>query len=72
MMALLKIGGMSSLLVRALTKNMVLDISGIKRELGYRPEIDLDASLKELGAWVKRIGGPEVLKAGGKELAWEN
>lgn len=70
LMALLKIGGMSPLLVRALTKNMVLDISRITSELGYRPVMGMDAALKGLGEWVKRIGGPDVIKAAGKELAW--
>ena len=70
-MARTRLGGMSSLLVRSLTKNMVLDISAIKTALGYRPLTDLDKSLPALGHWVRRIGGPTVIKAAGKELAWE-
>jgi 2-alkyl-3-oxoalkanoate reductase len=69
-MAIFKIGGITTLLIRSLTHNMVLDISSIKSELNYKPETEFDLSLKELGGWIKRIGGPSVIKTGDKKLAW--
>lgn len=65
------IGGITPLLVRSLTKDMVLEISKIKDELGYRAETDLDQSLPEIKNWVDRIGGVEVLKKAGKDLPWK-
>lgn len=70
-LASLGVGKLSRLLIRSLTNNMVLDISKIKSELGYQPNIDFDAALPNLGAWVRQIGGPEVLKTGAERLAWE-
>jgi len=65
------LGGITPLLVRSLTNDMVLDISPIRNELGYHSVTDLDDSLSELTTWVKSIGGPEVLKTAEKNLAWE-
>ena len=69
-LAVFRIGGITSLLVRALTQNMVLDISKIKQELGYASIIDLNASLTEIGEWVQDIGGPNVLKNPERLLNW--
>lgn len=69
-LAFFRIGGFTPLLVRALTQNMVLDISKIKNELGYRSEIDFKGSLSEIKEWVESIGGPEILKTGDKKLVW--
>jgi nucleoside-diphosphate-sugar epimerase len=69
-LALFRIGGFTPLLVRALTKNMVLDISKIKNELRYAPKINLDNSVDELGKWIETIGGPEVLKNPESDLSW--
>ncbi len=71
MMASMKINGMTMLLVRSFSKNMVLDISKIKRELNYNPIANFDSSLLELKKWVNKIGGIEVIKTGDKHLAWE-
>ncbi len=70
LLALFHLGGMSKLLIRALTKNMVLDISKIEQELSYSPTRDIDNSLNEITTWVTKIGGPEVLKKAEKKLAW--
>jgi len=70
-MSLLKIGGITKLLIRAFTQDMVLDISKIKKELQYQESINLDSSLEKISQWVESIGGPEVLKTGAKELAWK-
>lgn len=69
-MAAFGINGMSKLLVRSLTKNMVLDTSRIKHELGYNPQKELDSSISEIADWVKRAGGVDRVKTEAKELAW--
>jgi nucleoside-diphosphate-sugar epimerase len=70
-LALFKINGITPLLVRTFTKDMVLDISKIKNEMNYKPSIDLDSSLAEIKRWVESIGGIEILKTGDKLLAWK-
>ena len=70
-LAFFKIGGFTPLLVRALSQNMVLDISKIKQELGYSSQITLDESLAEIKKWVDQIGGPEILKTGDRKLIWQ-
>jgi nucleoside-diphosphate-sugar epimerase len=69
-LAFFRIGGFTPLLVRALTQNMVLDISKIKNELGYASQIDFVRSLPDIQEWVTSIGGPEILKTGDKKLVW--
>ncbi len=71
LLAFFKIGGITPLLVRSFTKNMVLDITKIKKELNYSPSVNFDIQLKEMGEWVRSIGGVEVIKHGNKKLAWE-
>jgi nucleoside-diphosphate-sugar epimerase len=70
-MAIFKLGGITPLLVRSFTRNMVLDISKIKEELNYKPVTDFYASLNDLTQWVNKIGGVDVIKTGDKKLAWE-
>ena len=70
-LAYFKIGGLTPLLVRSFTKDMVLDISKIKNELNYCAVTDFDSKLSELGEWVRSIGGVEALKTGKREFAWE-
>jgi nucleoside-diphosphate-sugar epimerase len=70
-MSWFKLNGITKLLVRGFTQDMVLDISKIKRELNYRPVTDLDKSLPELKTWVSSIGGNKVIKKGDKALAWK-
>jgi nucleoside-diphosphate-sugar epimerase len=65
-----KLGGITPLLVRSFTKDLVLDISKIKQELGYRAVTDFDAKLPELAAWVKTLGGADMLKTEKREFAW--
>lgn len=69
-LAALGVGNLSKLLIRSLTHDMVLDISKIKSELNYRPQVDFDSTLAETGAWVRKIGGPDVIKTGDRHLAW--
>ncbi|MBI3134052.1 MAG: NAD(P)-dependent oxidoreductase [Bacteroidetes bacterium] len=70
-LAFFKIGGVTPLLVRSLTNDMVLDISKIKRELNYKAVIDFKTALPEIKNWVQQIGGPEVLRSGDVRLAWQ-
>lgn len=70
-LANLGIGKLSKLLIRSLTNNMVLDISKIKSELNYLPTMDFDAALPDWGAWVRQVGGPEIIRTGAERLAWE-
>ncbi|MCB0704136.1 MAG: NAD(P)-dependent oxidoreductase [Saprospiraceae bacterium] len=70
-LALFKIGGITPLLVRSFTKDMVLDISKIQQELSYAPTATYYSTLPEMGEWVEKIGGVEVIKTGEKSLAWE-
>ncbi len=69
-MAFFKLGGITKLLIRAFTQDMVLDISKIKTELGYKEQTNIDNSLDSIASWVQKIGGVEVLKMANKELAW--
>lgn len=71
LMSVLHLGGMSKLLIRSLTRDMVLDISKIKQELKYQAKTNFDLSLYEISDWVKKIGGTSIIKAGEKRLAWE-
>lgn len=61
-LAFFKFSGITPLLVRALTQNMVLDISKIRQELGYTSVIKFDESLPEIETWIESIGGAEGLK----------
>ena len=70
LLAVLRIGGLTPLLVRSFTKDMVLDISKIKAELNYQGQANFYLKLKEMGDWVKRIGGVEAIKTGRREFAW--
>ena len=70
-LAFLRIGGLTPLLVRAITQNMVLDISKIKEELQYKPVVTLDNSLAELSDWIESIGGAKVLKNPEYGLTWK-
>lgn len=69
-LAKFKIDGMTPLLVRSFTRDMVLDISKIQRELNFHAVTDFDSKLEELKAWVQSIGGAEALKSGNREFAW--
>ncbi|MDX1446351.1 NAD(P)-dependent oxidoreductase [Lishizhenia sp.] len=69
-LAFFKIGGFTPLLVRGLTQNMVLDLSKIKRELGYTSAITFDDTLKDLSQWVEAIGGVKHLQAKEKLRLW--
>lgn len=70
-LAFFRIGGFTPLLVRALTQNMVLDVSKIKNELGYKPTRSFNESLPEIVNWVDDVGGPEKLKHPKKEMIWK-
>lgn len=70
LLAAFRIAGFTPLLVRALTQNMVLDISKIENDLGYHSKINFKDSLPAIKNWVDKIGGPDVLKTGDKSLVW--
>jgi nucleoside-diphosphate-sugar epimerase len=70
-MAIFKINGMTNLLIRSFTRDMVLDTSKIKNELNYQPVIDFDSVMDELIRWINSIGGISVLKTGDTALAWK-
>jgi nucleoside-diphosphate-sugar epimerase len=70
-LAFFRIAGFTPLLVRALTQNMVLDISKIENELGYKSVTSLNESLKDIGQWIEQIGGAEELRKGHKEDIWK-
>ena len=65
-----KVGGITPLLVRSFTNDMVLDISKIKHELNYQGGTNFNSKLTEVGKWVRSIGGTECLKTGNKKFAW--
>lgn len=69
-MAAFNIGGATPLFLSTVSKNLVLDISKIKRELKYSPAMNLDLSLHEIYTWVTAIGGPDVLRKADPQLAW--
>ncbi len=66
----LNLGGMTPLLVRSLTNDMVLDITKIKNELNYHPKSNFDNTLDETIDWIRSVGGPDVIKTQNKELIW--
>lgn len=70
LMATLRIGGVTPLLIRAATKDMVLDISKIKRELGYQPEMDFYKAVPELEKWINRSGGYDIFQDPPKTISW--
>lgn len=63
-----KIGGITPLLVRSFTKNMVLDCSKAKKELGFEHHVDFEQAMTELARWVHHNGGVE--RIGARELVW--
>jgi len=65
------LGGMSPLLVRTLTNDLVLDISKIKNEIGYETGINLYNSINNYAEWARSCGGADVLKTEAKNLAWK-
>jgi len=70
-MSALQIGNATPLFINTVSKNLVLDISKIKQELGYTPVQNIDNSLEEIADWVKNVGGIETVKNADKSLAWE-
>ncbi len=70
LMSVFKIGGITPLLVRSFSQDMVLDITKIKNELNYSTDADFDSKLPELAAWIENVGGVEGLKSGDKKFAW--
>lgn len=71
-MAFFRIKGFTPLLVRALTQNMVLDISKIKKELKYSPTMDFDKSLNQISVWSNNIGGLDTLQHIENHRIWGN
>lgn len=66
----LKIGDITPLFLRTLTTSLTLDLSKIKRELGYQPKTNFQKELPKLIEWVEAIGGPDKLMAASRELPW--
>lgn len=71
LLAVFKIGGITPLLVRSFTNDMVLDLEKIKRELNYHTDVNFDSKLHELGSWVRSIGGVEAIRSGRRAYAWQ-
>ncbi|UKN00248.1 NAD(P)-dependent oxidoreductase [Paracrocinitomix mangrovi] len=71
-LAFFRIAGFTPLLVRALTQNMVLDISKIKQELNYQSAIKFEESLNDIKNWIEAIGGYQTLLAIEKLNVWGN
>lgn len=67
-MSWFKIGGITKLLVRSFTKNMVLDTTKAKHDLNFSHQPNFDQAMKELAAWVHANGGVEQI--GRRDLAW--
>ncbi len=70
-LAIFKIGGITPLLVRSLTRDMVLDTTKIVRELAYQPQLDFFTAFPAINDWVGSIGGVEAIRDGEKSLAWK-
>ncbi len=47
--------------VAALAGSRSYSIEKAKRELGYKPSVDLEQGMKEMEDWVKLLGGTEAL-----------
>ncbi|EFV13365.1 hypothetical protein [Segniliparus rugosus] len=47
-----------------LTRSAVYDISAARRDLGFRPDVDLEAGLERFQGWVREQGGLERILAG--------
>jgi len=71
LLALFKIGGITPLLIRSFTNDMVLDLGKIRKELNYSATVDFDSQLPQMGEWVRKIGGVQVIRSEDKKLAWE-
>ena len=56
--------------IRYITRDTVLDITGIQSALGYAPRYDFFQSMPDLVAWVRRVGLEKVLAASAS-LPWE-
>lgn len=69
-LALLKIGGITPLLIRNFTEDMIIDTTRIQTELGYQPQQDYLSALPGMARWVQEIGGIEAIERAEKELAW--
>jgi len=70
-MAGFKMGDITPLFLNTVSKDLVLDISKIKREVNYSPVLNFDLSLKKTVDWVKAIGGIDTLRRADPRLAWE-
>ena len=70
-MSALKIGDATPLFINTVSKNFMLDISKIKRELHYTPIMNFYESLPSMAEWVKNVGGIEVIKKADNSLAWQ-
>lgn len=66
----LKIGGISPLLLRSLSMDMVLDTEKIKNELKYQALTDFETELPALIKRINDLGGIEQVKKGEKSAAW--
>lgn len=70
LLSLFKIGAITPLFLRTVTKSLTLDLSKIKRELNYLPKTTFQRELPQLIGWVEAIGGTEKLKAATPDLPW--
>jgi nucleoside-diphosphate-sugar epimerase len=72
LMSAMGIGDVTQLFIDTVTKDLVLDISKIKAELNYSPTVTFYESTSEITAWVKKVGGVDIVRKGSSELAWES
>jgi nucleoside-diphosphate-sugar epimerase len=63
-------GQLSPVVLEALLKNTVLNISPIQATLGYKPLYTFDDSCKQIGDWVNRIGGEKVYLQSLTDAPW--
>jgi nucleoside-diphosphate-sugar epimerase len=70
-LAVVKIGGLTPLLIRGLTQNMVLDIGKLKKETEYESIITFEDSLADIKDWIKKIGGADILQEASPLLNWQ-
>jgi len=70
LLSTLEVGDYTPLFINTISRNLVLDTTKIRRDLGYQPVMNLDMSLEEIDRWVQAIGGVDVLRRADPILAW--
>lgn len=68
----IKIGGITPLLVRSFTQDLVLNTDKIKTELNFKPSITFENQINEIKNWIKKNGGVKMLSQDIRHLAWSD